>query len=351
MSSGLADHPWMGSLFGDAQITAIMSPEAELRRMLRIESAWTRTMGQSGVADPATCDSLADAILATPISPADLAAGTARDGLPVPALVQHLKQHTQADLHPLIHQGLTSQDVIDTALMLAVQEVLPLLRDRLATITATLDTLSATHGDRALMGYTRMQAALPVTTAHRIATWRRPVVSLSDRLPDLMTRAAILQWGGPVGLRDGSATGTGARFAANLGLRDPGHAWHADRLIIADIAGFLAALSGTLGKMGQDIALMAQTGAAAIRLSGGGGSSAMPHKQNPVLAELLITLARYNAGALGTIQQAMVHEQERSGAAWTLEWMVLPDMLRTTARSLTCARQTLMQIETMGQGD
>ena len=96
-------------------------------------------------------------------------------------------------------------------------------------------------------------------------------------------------------------------------------------------------LSGTLGKIGQDIALMAQNEVGEVRLATGGGSSAMPHKSNPVPAEVLVTLARFNAGLLGTLHQALVHENERSGAAWTLEWLVLPQMAVATGAGLSKA--------------
>ena len=350
MSSGVFGHPWLGGLFSDTAVTAILSAEAELARMLRIEAAWTRALGQCGAGDAEVCDALADKIMSASISPGDLAEGTARDGVVVPALVQILKGAAEPAHHHLIHKGLTSQDVIDTSLMLALAEILPVLSERLEAVTDATATLAQRHGERTLMGHTRMQPALPVTVGHRIAGWRRSLTTLQSRLTELADRAAIVQWGGPVGLRDNAPDGMGAQFAANLGLRDPGHAWHTDRLIITDIAACLAALSGALGKIGQDIALMAQSGPDAIRLTSGGGSSAMPHKQNPVPAELLVTLARYNAGALGTLHQTMVHEQERSGSAWTLEWMVLPDMIRSTTCSLLTAARLLAEIDTMGQG-
>jgi 3-carboxy-cis,cis-muconate cycloisomerase len=113
--------------------------------------------------------------------------------------------------------------------------------------------------------------------------------------------------------------------------------WHSQRDRIGELAAFLSLLSGTLGKFGQDIALMAQNEVGEVRLAAGGGSSAMAHKSNPVGAEVLVALARFNAGLLGTLHQALVHENERSGAAWTLEWLVLPRMAVTTAAGLSKA--------------
>ena len=131
-----------------------------------------------------------------------------------------------------------------------------------------------------------------------------------------------------------------AALAERLGLADH-EPWHSDRTPILDIAHAFVLLSGTLGKIGQDVALMAQNEIATIRLAGGGGSSAMAHKQNPVGAEVLVALARLNAGLLGTLSQSMVHENERSGAAWTLEWILLPQIAEATGAGLTLADMLL----------
>lgn len=138
-----------------------------------------------------------------------------------------------------------------------------------------------------------------------------------------------------------------ARMAQSLSLTDLG-VWHSDRSHVGDFANQLSLLSGVLGKMGQDMALMAQQGVDEITLSGGGGSSAMAHKSNPVLAELLVTLARFNATQVAAMHQALVHEQERSGAAWMLEWMVLPQMAVASARATAAATDLCGQITGMG---
>ena len=117
---------------------------------------------------------------------------------------------------------------------------------------------------------------------------------------------------------------------------------------IVEYAGVLSLISGTLGKMGQDLCLMVQPGLDEATLSGGGGSSAMPYKQNPVLAELLVTLARFNAVQLSGMHRALIHEQERSGAAWALEWMILHQMAVTAARSLSVGLSICDQVTSMG---
>ena len=138
-------------------------------------------------------------------------------------------------------------------------------------------------------------------------------------------------------------------MAERLDLR-PAPAWHSQRDRIGEFGAFLSLVSGTLGKIGQDIALMAQNEVGAVRLPSGGGSSAMAHKSNPVGAEVLVALARFNAGLLGTLHQALVHENERSGAAWTLEWMVLPQMTVATAAGLQKAQSLVAGMSFVATG-
>lgn len=351
MTDSIFGHPWLSGLFGDEQAAHLLSAEAELANMLRVEQAFSRALGRAGVVSAATADAAAAAIGGAKIDVASLKSGAARDGVAVPDLVRQIKAQTAKDLHAAIHNGLTSQDVIDTALVLALRDILTLFEHRLQALQVDLDVLTEAFGDRALMGRTRMQAAMPIMAADRIATWALPLTDHLQRLDELRPRLLKLQLGGAAG--DNAALGASSDeiaqvMAAELGLAVPERAWHAMRDGIAEFAGWLSLVSGTLGKLGQDVCLMAQQGIDEIHLSGGGGSSAMPHKQNPVLAELLVALARYNAGQLGCLHQALIHEQERSGAGWALEWMVLPQMIQTTARALTAAQTLITSVDRIG---
>jgi 3-carboxy-cis,cis-muconate cycloisomerase len=134
-------------------------------------------------------------------------------------------------------------------------------------------------------------------------------------------------------------------MAKRLGLGLVPRARHSERDGQAELAGWLSLVTGSLGKMGADIALAAQSEIGEIRLKSGGGSSAMPHKVNPIGAEVLVTLARFNATLVSGMHQALVHENERSGAAWTLEWMLLPQMAVATGVALRAANELTANIE------
>jgi len=345
------EHPWLGGIFCDEEIALIMAPEAQLVRMLKIECAWSLVLGDIGRVGPDVAEAAAQAILSADIDMGALRAGTAKDGLAVPTLVRLLKSGMAEALHPAVHKGLTSQDVIDTELVLALGRILPLMERRLQGLIGALEAVSVAHGARPLMGRTRMQAAVEITVADRVATWQRPLVRHLERLVALREAVLCLQFGGAAGTRDvlgDDGPAAAVALAARLGLNNPDAQWHAARDTLVDLAGWLSLVTGSLGKMGQDISLMAQQGLDEIKIAGGGSSSAMPHKANPILAELLVTLARFNATQVSGMHQAMVHEQERSGAAWALEWMILPQMLNATARGLGAAGALVENIQSIG---
>jgi 3-carboxy-cis,cis-muconate cycloisomerase len=332
------DHPWLSGLFGDEEAASLWSTDAQLSHMLAFEAAWTRALAATNRLDARSAEHTAMAISLHRTDISDLANGAAQDGLPIPALIRQLKRGANNPAE--IHTGTTSQDVLDTALAITLRGVTDLIQTRLANLDSELRRLEDTYGANVLMGRTRMQAAMPITVADRVRTWRLPILDHKKRFDVLRLRTERVQIGGAAGDRaalgkDGMAIA--AHVAQELDLGNPAFAWHAMRDGLVEYSGTLSLTTGTLGKMGQDICLMAQQGIDEIVLSGGGGSSAMPHKQNPVLAELLVTLARFNAVQVSGMHQSLVHEQERSGAAWALEWMLLPQMCLATCRSLAAA--------------
>lgn len=345
-------------LFLDGTVAAAFSAERTLAAFLAFEAALAEALGALGLADPGRAAAAAAAIRGFRPDMARLAAAIPGDGLAVPDFVAQLKAHVSdlagPDLVPLVHAGATSQDLIDTATVLALRAVSDHLALGIGGLVARLDGLEAAFGARPMMARTRMQAALPVRVADRLATWRLPLEEHLARLSALRPSVERVQFGGAVGDRRGAGTrgdALAAALADRIGLHPAPRAWHAMRAGLAEYAGWLSLVSGSLGKLGQDVALMAQQGVDEIALAGGGRSSAMAHKQNPVRAELLVAFARYNAGALAGMHQALVHEQERSGAAWTLEWMELPAMAMTTAAAVASAGNLLAGITRIGGED
>lgn len=346
---GAFDHPWLAGLLGDAEMARLIGPEAEIAAMLAFEIALAKAEADQGVIPAEAAEVIAAALTGFQPDMDALAAGVARDGVVLPDLARQMRAAVGAAQARHVHFGATSQDVIDTALVLRLRAALPVLGGRLDTVAQTLGALEARCGARPLMGRTRMQAAIPITAGDRIASWRGPLLRQRVRLDQVAAETLVVQFGGAAGTLEklgDRREAVRAGLAQALGLGDAPQ-WHSQRDRVADLGGWLATTTGALGKFGQDVALMAQSGGE-ITLASGGTSSAMPHKANPVGAEVLVALARFNAAQLGGLHQAMVHEQERSGAAWTLEWLLLPPMLIATAAALRTAADLAAGISEIG---
>ena len=346
------DHPWLAGLLGDDHLASQFGPEADHEEMVYFEEALAIAEGAEGVIPQASADYIANHIGGFGADVDLLAKAAARDGVVVPEFVRQLREFIGEPHSRYVHLGATSQDVIDTSLILRLRPVLTEFQHRIEAVVTTLAQLDRQFGARTLIGRTRMQDALSIRAADRIASWRAPLQRDLDRLAELSPRLLVLQFGGAVGTLDqlsDKAQAVAARMAERLELRLPDRSWHNQRDGLVEFAGWLALVSGSLGKMGADIGLMAQTHVGEIALGGGGTSSAMPHKQNPIGAEILVALARFTAPLAGGMQQAMVHEQERSGAAWTLEWLLLPQMTMATAASLRTAATLLRNVIRIGR--
>lgn len=337
------------ALIRDPEVAALLGDAAMLDAALRFEIALADAAAACGAAPAEAAATVRERLHGFQPDRGAIVAAMPVDGVAIPELMRQIKARVGPGGAAALHLGATSQDVVDTALVMALAAINDRLGQRLAAVEAALAALSARFGARPLMGRTRMQAALPITVSDRIAAWAAPLARHRQRLGELRPRLECVQYGGAVGVRGPQGEAIAGDLAARLGLH-PAPQWHSARDGIVEYGGWLSLVSGSLGKIGQDVALMAQQGLEAVRLSGGGTSSAMPHKQNPVAAEMLVTLARFNAGSVGTLHQALVHEQERSGAAWTLEWLTLPPMIHATAHGLTLARDMLSGIMDMGEG-
>lgn len=323
------DHPFLQGLIGDAEIGATLAAEAELDAMLAFEAALAQSEAAVGVISAEAARAIAGATIGRRFAPEDFRDAVARDGVVVPELVRRLRAAVGEPHAGAVHRGATSQDVIDTAQAVRLKAAAAILDTRLAALIAAFDALEGREGARPLMGHTRMQRARPITLADKIAGWRAPLERHRARLIELAPRVFTVQLGGAVGNRaelGEAAPAVADGLADRLGLARARRATHVERDGVAEFGHWCALICGSLGKLGVDVAAMAQNEVGEVTIAGGGGSSAMPEKCNPVGAEILVTLARFAATLQGGLDQSLVHENERSGAAWTLEWMILPQM-------------------------
>lgn len=340
MSVSPFDSALLGDLFSDPEIAALFDDRAQIASMLLFESALAAAEARAGLIPQQSAVRIADVCRDFEPDPATLAGPTARAGVPVPALIKALKAEIGGEDARYVHFGATSQDVVDTALVLQLRDAIAIIRRRIRKLAKALSVHADTHRKTVMIGRTRSQQAVPTTFGLKAAGWLAPLVRIDHRIESLSSDLLRISFGGAAGTLasiGGKAADVESNLSEELDLPLADMPWHAQRDVLVDFASQLTALTGALGKMGQDLVLLAQSEIAEVQPGKGGGSSTMPHKSNPVQAEMLVTFARFNAGQLGTFAQSQIHEHERSGASWLLEWLTLPQIITATGAALAQA--------------
>ena len=344
MTASVFVHPVLGQLFGDEEIASYFLAAADIAAMVNFEVALAEAECEAGLIEPRHLEAIKARAADYAPDLADLAAGTARDGVVVPSLLKQLRSGLDADAATALHKGATSQDAIDASLAIRMQGIGQVLDRRLAAITDAFTGWTVEAGTREVTAHTRMQVAKPTRFSRKLASWTDPLIRCRLRREEIAPRAFALRFGGAVGDRAGlgdKGETIANDLAARLGLHPAPSSLHSERDGLVDLANWFSLITGALGKFGQDVVLSLQNEVGELKLSGGGGSSAMPHKNNPVGAEMLVTLARFNATLVSGMHQSLIHENERSGSAWSLEWMLLPQMAMAAGTATRTAEELI----------
>ncbi|MFJ1805826.1 MULTISPECIES: 3-carboxy-cis,cis-muconate cycloisomerase [unclassified Streptomyces] len=327
--AGLLAPGWTGS---DA--ASATGDSAYLRALLDAEAALTRAQETLGLAPQGAGAAVTSAADDGGFDPRSLAGRARGGGNPVIPLVSDLTKAVGEEYGPYVHRGATSQDIMDTATMLVAVRSLDLLLADLDRVQRALARLAAEHRDTPMPGRTLTQHAVPTTFGLKAAGWRSLVLDARDRVTAVRDSLPA-QLGGAAGTLAAftaygatDATALPTAFARELGLRAPLLPWHTLRTPVADLAGCLALTAGALGKVATDVLTLARTEIAELAEGSGGGSSAMPHKANPVRSTLMAAAARRAPQLAATLYGALAAEDERPAGAWHAEWEPLRDLLR-----------------------
>jgi 3-carboxy-cis,cis-muconate cycloisomerase len=335
----LLDSTIFAPLFGDEDVNRLFGDRAYVHALVEVEVALARAEARVGVIPASAAEQIGKAT-ADKIDISVLAKGTIRSGFPIIALVQELRKQAGAEAAPYVHWGATTQDIMDTACVLQLRAVIELIGKRIGEIVSSLSALADKHRTTVLAGRTHSQQALPITFGLKVAGWLAPLLRHMERLDQILPRLLVVQFGGAAGtlaaLGDQGLAVMQA-LADELKLAVPMMPWHAQRDCFVEFAGWLSLLTGSLGKMAQDIILMAQTEVGEVGESGEagrGGSSTMPQKSNPITSELIVAAARTNASLLSALHNAQIQEHERATHGWQVEWLTLPQMIQLTGGAL-----------------
>jgi 3-carboxy-cis,cis-muconate cycloisomerase len=337
-------------LFTTDRMREVFSDANRLQRMLDFEAALARALAQAGVAPAASAAAIQAQCHANLYSHEALAKSAALAGnLAIPLVKELTALVAKSDpaAAGFVHLGATSQDAIDTALILQLRQAFDDTAENLARVSAALQRLTIAHRDTLLAGRTWLQQASPITLGLKFANWLDAIERHRERLAETRQRVEVLQFGGAVGTlaalgKDGPRVA--AALAAELKLALPEIPWHAQRDRVAEVATTFGLLTGTLGKIARDISLMSQTEIGELAepsAAGRGGSSTLPHKRNPVGCGVILAAAIRVPPLVSTVLAAMVQEHERGLGGWHAEWETLPEICLLTAGALSHLRQIL----------
>lgn len=332
--------------FGTAAIREVFTDAALVARYAEVEVALAKAEARCGVI-PA--EAAAEIARRTDVSALDfdlLRQETDVVGYPILPLVhQMVKQCGEAGRY--VHWGATTQDIMDTAVVLQIRDGLAIVEADIAELRGILAGLSRRHRDTPMAGRTHLQQALPVTFGYKAAIWLAMFDRHAERLAQLKPRVLVGQFAGAAGtLASLGDKGFEVQQALceELCLGVPVSTWHVARDGFAEAVNFLALVTGSLGKIALDIMIMASTEFAEVYepfVKGRGASSTMPQKRNPISSELMLAAAKAVRQHAGLMMDAMVQDFERATGPWHAEWMAIPESFVLTAGALHQAKFAL----------
>lgn len=330
----------------DPEIAGLFDGPGWIAAMARFEVALAQTQGELGVIPTEAAQAIVRALSPPTVSAEAVAAAAVRDGNPAIPFVR-LVGHGADDpaVAAWLHYGATSQDLVDTALMLMTAQALDLLSSRLAHVGDRLAALAEAERETVMVARTLGQHALPTTFGAKAAFWLDPLVRHRLRLAAVRREAVALQFGGAVGTLAAFPEPVAARLTAEmgrrLGLAVPPVPWHGARDRVAAIVTILAEIGAACGKLARDVQLLMQTEIAELAEGRPGGSSTLPHKRNPVLIPRILAAHQALAGLPGRALIAAVGEQERAAGPWHGEWALIPEAAEGCGAALAATEALL----------
>lgn len=334
----------MDAQIRSARVDALFSETAILSRYIEVEVALAQTQAALGIIPEGAAQAISASAKLENFDRERYRQDSATVGFPIVGLVRQLTEVAPDGLGQYTHWGATTQDIMDTGLVLALREVLAWTEQALDTLNNTLARIADEHSQTLMIGRSQMQHAVPITFGYKVAGWLMALSRHQCRLNELRPRLLQVQFGGAVGTLvalhpDGPAVRHG--LAQRLSLGEPSISWHTHRDSLCELTTFFGLLTGSLAKIATDIMLLAQTEVAEIHepaAKGRGVSSTMPHKRNPVLSQQIIVAARLVRAQVASMLEAMVQDHERGSATWQMEWTLIPD---SVSHAMSALERTL----------
>jgi 3-carboxy-cis,cis-muconate cycloisomerase len=343
MATTVLDSVLFRDSFGTPRMRAIFEDRALVARYVEVEVALARAQGRCGVIPLEAALEIAARASADALDFESLRHETEIVGYPILPLVHQLGKMC-GDAGRYVHWGATTQDIMDSAVVLQVRDALALIEGELVDLRRILGRLAAKHRDTPMAGRTHLQQALPVTFGYKVAVWLAMFDRHAERLAQLRPRVLVGEFAGAAcslaSLGD-RGLDVQAAMMEELGLGVPTATWHVARDGLAEAVNFLGLLTGSLGKVAYDVMLMASTEFAEVYepfVKGRGASSTMPQKRNPISSELIFAASKAVRQHAGLMLDAMIQDFERATGPWHAEWIALPESFILTAGALHQAK-------------
>jgi 3-carboxy-cis,cis-muconate cycloisomerase len=338
-------------IFGTHEMRALFSDQCRFQSWLETEAALAKVQAMLGLIPGAAAERIQEAARIDNIDVVAMRAEYLRVGFPILPLVHQLEAACDEESARWVHWGATTQDIIDTGLVLQMRQGFDLLEADLLAAMDALASLVRAHRDTVMPGRTFQQQAAPITFGFKAAIWLDELQRHHQRLTEVRRRALVCSYGGAVGnLSTLGADGAKvvAALAKELGLVEPPITWHTARDGWAEAVFWLALVGATLGKIGTEVATLMRSEVAEVSepyQPGRGASSTMPQKRNPITCPILIAAATRLRDAVPSQLTAMIQEHERSVAGQPTEWLVIPEAFVLASGALRQARELLSGLE------
>lgn len=320
-------------IFGDAEMATIFSADALVAAWLEVERALAEVQASLGLIPSSAAAAIArEASADGAVAWAAIRADARTVGYPILPLIQRLAERSSPEVGAYLHWGATTQDIMDTGLVLQVRDGLDLIAAHLDHLGGAIATRAVEHRRTVMPARTHAQQAVPTTFGAKLAVWLDELRRHRDRLSAARERVLVVQLFGAGGTA--AALGPQSRavrtgLARVLGLGDIDVPWHTARDSLAELGFVLAATSSTAGKIGREVVELSRSEIAEVREAGGhmrGASSTMPQKANPILSEAIVGMSALAAQLVPALLVAMQAGHERSAGEWQIEWDALPSL-------------------------
>lgn len=341
------DSLFFRDLYGTPEMRAVFDDLTLLQKWLDYEAALARAEASVGLISEAAAQQITRAAVAEKMDAEAIKRGVDRTVHPLVSVIWQLSHLCEGDAGRYVHWGATTQDVMDTALILQIKDAYPLFEGALERLMVALRTLAMDHRDTVMAGRTHGQQALPITFGFKVAVWLAEIQRHTERLAEGRPRVLVGEFGGAVGTLAGVAEqglAIQARLMQELGLGIPPIAWHTARDGLTQFATTLCMITATLGKIAHEVIDLQKVEFGEVEEPfemGKIGSSTMPQKRNPMLCEAILTLTRLTRAQASVAVDAMFHEHERDWSSVQMEWEYIPELCVMTHAAMTLTSRVL----------